>query len=182
MRGGRMGELTEQRRQRCVEAIIKKIGQPAWDRMKPEQQEAVILQINRTLKDKYNNVKTTVDGIQFDSKKEAADYMYDLKQQLAQGKIRDLKLQEKFLIQEGFYHELNKEKIQDVHYIPDFVFFAVDYISYRYSQYKGVRKRIAIPLKNVWVVRDTKGMKTDKYQLKRKLFMKLYPNYFFEET
>lgn len=46
---------------------------------------------------KYNNIKTIIDGITFDSKKEGAHY-YKLKAQLLAGTISDLKLQPKFNI------------------------------------------------------------------------------------
>ncbi|MBN1114444.1 MAG: DUF1064 domain-containing protein, partial [Oligoflexia bacterium] len=48
-------------------------------------------------KNKYKNVKTTVDGITFDSKKEADRYS-ELKLLERAGKIKDLILQPKFEI------------------------------------------------------------------------------------
>jgi hypothetical protein len=46
-------------------------------------------------RNKYRAVKTEVDGIMFDSKKEAGRYV-ELKKRLDAGIIQDLKLQPKF--------------------------------------------------------------------------------------
>lgn len=55
---------------------------------------------------KYHAIPTTVDGIRFDSKKEAARYS-DLKLLARAGEIRDLVLQPKF-------------KLEDCTYVADF--------------------------------------------------------------
>ena len=49
------------------------------------------------MKQKYNSKKIIVDGIKFDSRKEAGRYIY-LKQQEKAGLISDLELQKKFVL------------------------------------------------------------------------------------
>ncbi|MCC0650730.1 DUF1064 domain-containing protein, partial [Clostridioides sp. ZZV15-6598] len=50
---------------------------------------------------KYNNKKTMIDGIKFDSKDEAEYYLY-LKDKKAKGEIKDFGLQQKFELQPKF--------------------------------------------------------------------------------
>lgn len=91
---------------------------------------------------KYNNKKTEIDGIKFDSKKEANRYC-ELKLLEKAGVIKDLELQVKFeLIPKN-----GKERA--VNYIADFV-------------YTEAGKR---------VVEDCKGMRTKEYIIKRKLML-----------
>ena len=52
---------------------------------------------NGRMKQKYNSKKIIVDGIKFDSRKEASRYVY-LKQQEKAGLISDLELQKKFVL------------------------------------------------------------------------------------
>ena len=53
---------------------------------------------------KYGNKKNIVDGIKFDSQKEANRYLI-LKDMLICGEIKDLKLQPKFLLQDSFTYK-----------------------------------------------------------------------------
>ena len=104
------------------------------------------------MKTKYRSKKTTLDGIQFDSKKEAQRYAELLLLQKG-GIISDLKLQVKFEI-------IPKQKDERAaHYIADFV-------------YQENGKTVA---------EDTKGYKTKEYILKRKLFKYNYPDINFKE-
>jgi len=102
-------------------------------------------------KSKFSSVKTTVDGHVFDSKKEAS-YYAELKLREQFGEIRDLKLQPRYVLQEGFYY--NKIHFRKIEYVADFKCFDVQ--------------------KNQRVVADVKGYKTDVYKLKKKLFLKKY--------
>ena len=92
---------------------------------------------------KYNNVKTMVDGIAFDSKKEAKRYQ-ELKILERGGVISDLDCQVAF--------ELIPKQPGEraVKYIADF----------RYKDHEGKT-----------VVEDTKGVKTPVYIIKRKLML-----------
>jgi len=107
-------------------------------------------------KHKYNAKKVIVDGIKFDSGKEAERYL-ELKLLEKKGIISNLILQPKFLLQESFEYKGKKERA--IFYIADF-----EYIQ------NGKR-----------IVEDVKGVKTDVYKLKRKLFLKKYPRVEFRE-
>lgn len=95
---------------------------------------------------KYGNKKTIVNGIKFDSKHEA-DIYTRLKMAEKCGAIQSLRLQVPFELQ-GKY-TINGRKVQSIKYIADFVFINEE----------GVTE--------VW---DAKGVKTDVYKLKKKLF------------
>lgn len=104
---------------------------------------------------KYHNQKTTIDGIVFDSKKEAKRYTV-LRSLQEGGYIRGLELQVPF--------ELIPKQSGEraVKYIADFTYYDIE--------------------KQVSIVEDVKGYKTDVYKLKRKLFKWRYPEYTFIET
>ena len=68
---------------------------------------------------KYGNRRTKIDGIDFDSEKEAGRYA-ELKMLEKAGVISDLKLQVPFELQPGFYYK--GEKIQSIRYVADFVY------------------------------------------------------------
>lgn len=93
---------------------------------------------------KYRNVKTEVDGITFDSKKEAKRWI-ELKQLLYAGQISDLMRQVVFQLVPQVV--LDGRKQQPVKYVADF-------------QYQ---------LGNQIVVEDVKGFKTPEYRMKRKM-------------
>ena len=95
---------------------------------------------------KYNNKKTVIDGIVFDSKKEALRYQ-DLKVLERVGLIKELILQPKFVLQESFVKD--GKKIRAIHYIADFIYI------------EGEKT----------VVEDVKGYrKVPVYLIKKKLF------------
>lgn len=106
---------------------------------------------------KYNNGKTVIDGIKFDSKKEANRYM-ELKLMQRGGLISNLELQPKFTLLEKFEHK--GEKHRGISYYADF----------RYVDEKGET-----------VIEDVKGKKTDVYQIKKKLLLSRYPDINFFE-
>lgn len=93
---------------------------------------------------KYRNVKTEIDGIVFDSKKEAARYQ-ELRMLERAGIIKELRCQPKFPLQ------VNGVSICT--YIADF----------HYLDQSGRE-----------VVEDVKGMKTALYRLKSKLMIACY--------
>lgn len=98
---------------------------------------------------KYNSRKTIVDGITFDSKKEAKRYV-ELKRMEQEGLIQGLELQVPFELVPSFTIMIDgkKKKRRNMKYIADFVY------------YDNGNK----------VVEDVKGRKTDIYKLKKKLF------------
>ncbi len=92
---------------------------------------------------KYNSRKTTVDGITFDSKKEARRYLV-LKKMEQDGEIKNLRLQVPVeLVVDG-----KKRKRRAMRYICDFVY----------------------EVNGTTVYEDVKGRKTDVYAIKKKLF------------
>lgn len=107
---------------------------------------------------KYHAKKTTVDGIEFDSRLEANRYC-ELKLLERAGQIQQLTLQPKFTLQEGF--RKNGEYFRPIVYIADFMYFD--------------------NAKRKWIVEDAKGMKTEVYKIKRKLFEYKFGNYTVKE-
>lgn len=101
---------------------------------------------------KYGAVKTTVDGITFDSKREAERYM-ELRILEKAGEIKNLALQPAFELQPGFVNAKGK-KVRSIVYKADFA----------YTE------------NGVYVVEDVKGMETDVFKLKRKMFDFKYGN------
>ena len=97
---------------------------------------------------KYKNEKIVIDGIKFDSNREGQRYL-DLKMLERAGEIKNLRLQYKFVLQDGYVGPSGK-KIRPITYIADFVYWDVR--------------------KGCIVVEDSKGMRTDVYKLKKKLF------------
>lgn len=103
------------------------------------------------MRNKYNNKKTVIDGIKFDSKREASRYCELLILQKA-GEIKDLKLQPKYTLQMKFRY---KEKTyRAITYIADF-------------QYIEIKTGLT-------VVEDVKGMRTKEFNMKEKLFLFQY--------
>ena len=101
---------------------------------------------------KYHNKKVIYKGIKFDSKKEMQRYK-ELELLESTDYICNLELQKKFLLQEGYTNAKGK-KIRPIYYIADFYYFDL--------------------LKDKWVVEDTKGVRTEVYKLKKKLFEYIY--------
>jgi hypothetical protein len=100
---------------------------------------------------KYRAQKTEVDGITFDSKREAARYL-SLKTMQAAGLISGLRLQPAYTLVEGFTWQ--GERVRPIVYKADF----------EYTQAGRL------------VADDTKGMRTPVYLLKLKLFKFRYPD------
>lgn len=93
---------------------------------------------------KYRNVKTEVDGLKFDSKKEAKRWV-ELKQLLDAGRISNLMRQVMFQLVPQVV--LDGRKQQPVKYVADFQYQLGDQI----------------------IVEDVKGFKTPEYRMKRKM-------------
>lgn len=108
-------------------------------------------------KRKYSNKITMLDGMTFDSKKEA-NYYAELKMLKMAGEIVDIRCQVPFELQPKFNH--NGKEIRAIKYIADFVVTYAD----------GKQKVI-----------DVKGYKTDVYTLKMKMLLYKYPHLNFEE-
>ena len=74
---------------------------------------------------KYNNTKVTVDGIKFDSKKEAARYG-ELKLLQVAGEISNLTPHPKFVLQPSF--KKNGKTIRSITYTADFSYLKGDQV------------------------------------------------------
>lgn len=68
---------------------------------------------------KYNNRKTQIDGITFDSEKEALRYA-ELKMLEKAGKITELERQKRFELQPAFYYQGHKQRA--IFYVCDFFY------------------------------------------------------------
>lgn len=98
---------------------------------------------------KYHAKKTTVDGITFDSRREADRYLV-LKGMEDDGAIEDLRRQVRYELVPAF--DVDGKHYRPVYYVADFVYVE-----------DGKE-----------VVEDVKGMRTDVYRLKSKLFARRY--------
>ncbi len=105
---------------------------------------------------KYNARKKEVDGILFDSTREAKRYS-QLKVLARIGAIKDLELQPRFVLQEKFTDESGRRH-RKMEYVGDF----------RYREL------------GVDVVEDCKGFQTEAFKLKWKLVIAKYPEIHFE--
>lgn len=103
---------------------------------------------------KYHAKKTTVDGITFDSKKEAERYC-ELKLLEKAGEITHLTLQPVFELQPKF--KKNGKMIRAITYTADFMYCEE-------ASGGGV------------VVEDVKGMRTQQFELRRKMFEYVNPD------
>lgn len=111
--------------------------------------EEIAEEENPEKKSKYSSAKTDIDGIRFDSKKEAEFYA-ELKLREKAGEISDLRLQPRYLLQEAFKHE--GKQYREMEYVADF-----EYVE-----------------DGITVVVDVKGFRTAVYMIKRKLFLYRY--------
>lgn len=114
--------------------------------------------IRKSYGNKYSNNKTIIDGIKFDSKKEATRYS-QLKLLERAKEINNLTIQPKYELQEHFRDNTGVMQ-KAITYTADFSYIYKDKV----------------------YVEDVKGMKTDVYKIKKKLFLKKYPFVIFKET
>ena len=111
---------------------------------------------------KYHNKKVIYKGIKFDSIKEMKRYII-LEATQKHGFIKELELQKKFELQEGFTDN-NGKKQRPIYYIADFFYYDNKLHCY--------------------IAEDVKSKATQKdkvYRLKSKIFMYQYPNILFKE-
>lgn len=101
---------------------------------------------------KYHNKKVQIDMYVFDSIAESRRYK-ELKLLERAGKISELELQPRFLLQESF--RKNGKTFRKIEYIADFQYIENGKI----------------------VIEDVKGKETEVFKLKRKLFEHEYPDY-----
>ena len=134
-------------------------------RLGPRAQKQVLQKLGaqqRARENKYHNEKDSRGGIRFDSKKEARRYD-ELMILLRAGKIRDLKLQAQFTLQES-YVTPGGERVRAIRYVADFAYE------------RATAPDCAGDIHWLPVVEDVKSQatKTDKYKIKAKLFRERY--------
>ena len=114
--------------------------------------------MNKSFPNKYRNIKTVIDNVGFSSKAEARRYQ-ELKLLLKAKKIHSLELQPRFPLQPAFTDEMgNRHK--KIEYVADFI----------YNE------------KGQVIVEDVKGIKTEVYRLKKKLFLHKHRGIIFRES
>ena len=101
---------------------------------------------------KYRNQKIYEESYKFDSKLENKRY-HQLKLLEKAGEIKNLQLQTRFVLQPKYIK--SGKTIRAIEYVADFTYY-------------DIRKKKMI-------VEDTKGMKTEIYKLKKKIFEYQYP-------
>lgn len=105
------------------------------------------------IESKYKNKKTVVDGIEFDSQKEA-NYYAKLKLLQRAGEVKKIELQPEFELLPRF--KKNGRTYRPIKYIADF--------------------KVTYSDGTVEVI-DVKGHKTEVFRLKEKMFEYQYPEY-----
>lgn len=132
-------------------------------RLGPQAQKQVLgklAEAQKPKKNKYGNHKAMRDGIKFDSEREAKRFD-ELKVLRAMGKIRDLRLQANFTLVEG-YMTIEGKRVKPMVYRADFT----------YERMTAPDITGAVH----WLreVEDAKGMRTQAYELKKKLMLDKY--------
>jgi hypothetical protein len=115
------------------------------EHMTPEQYRRAV-----SGESKYKNQKTEVDGIRFDSAREARRYA-ELKIKLKAGEISNLRLQPEFTLQDA-YHTATGERVGAIRYRGDFLYVE----------------------NGSTIVEDAKGVRTQVYIIKRKMMLEKY--------
>lgn len=100
---------------------------------------------------KYRNKKVIVDEKEFDSKREGNRYK-ELKLLERAREIKNLELQPRFLLQDSF--KKNGRTFRKIEYVADFKYIE----------------------NGKTIVEDVKGIQTDVFKLKHKIFEKVYPD------
>ena len=134
-------------------------------RLGPHAQKQVLQKLGaqqRQRESKYRNEKDCRGEIKFDSKKEARRYD-ELMILLRAGKIRNLRLQAQYTLQESYITETG-ERVRAIRYIADFA-----YERPTTQDHTGAVHWLP-------VVEDVKSeaTRTDKYKIKAKLFRERY--------
>ena len=109
-------------------------------------------------KNKYNASKTIVDGITFDSIKEA-EYYCELKLRVMAGEVTKFDMQVPYVLQEKY--KIHGKTVRAIKYIADF--------------------RVYYPDGRIEIV-DVKGVRTRTYRDKIKILLKKYPDIWFTEA
>ena len=137
---------------------VSRLSQNAQRQVLAQMQAAQAAKAGAEAAKKYHNQPTTIAGISFDSRKEADRYV-TLMSLLQAGAIRNLKLQPQFTLQES-YVTPEGDRLRAIRYVADF--------SYERKTAPDCNGAVHwLP-----VVEDvkSKATKTQKYEIKKKLF------------
>lgn len=128
---------------------------------------------------KVRSKKVIFNGIKFDSKKECKYYQYLLALKNA-GDIKEIELQPRFLLIEGFRHEAKESPLE------------AKSSGFEHNQIKGKLRDTTytadfrVILKNgkeiVIDVKSSKKFQDEVYRIKKKMFLKKYPDVDFYEV
>lgn len=121
---------------------------------------AVLYLKGEIMQTKYRNIKAEFNGEVYDSRKEMRRAAA-LEMLVRCGRIKGLERQKRFILQDG-YITRDGRSIRPISYIADFVYYDND--------------------RRGWVVEDVKGVRTDVYKIKRKMFEYRYQDYIFLES
>lgn len=139
------------------------------ERLGPAARKQIAQYMGEVKTGKYRNLRTKVDGITYDSQKEARRFI-ELKHLLKAGTIRNLKLPPQFTLQES-YLTPEGERVRAVRYVADFSYEAAVHTAAQDG--KGNLKPMTY-----WnlVVEDVKSWetRTDQYKIKRKLMLERF--------
>lgn len=133
-------------------------------KLPPEVQRQILEKLGKAAaKSKYRNRKTEVNGIRFDSQKEANRYLELLALEQA-GKIRALRLQPDFTLTEAYTDAHSGKRERASVYRADFAYQERDTEAENRARFYGEDRQI-------WrdVVEDVKGKRTANYITKRKV-------------
>lgn len=166
-----LADLPEGLRQQAARKLLKGADKPlSVAGNTGEQVSAPKCDDEKTHSSKYHNIKTEVDGIRFDSRKEARRYVY-LMEAMRKGVIEDLRLQVDFTLQEAYTTALG-ERVRAIRYKADFT-YKVKSAGYEYEA--TLLPEDLEYWRSLWpgelVVEDVKSnaTRTAEYKLKRKL-------------
>ena len=142
---------------------ISRLGKGAQAQIMAKLSERCDTDVNRSRK--YHNQPDTRGELRFDSRKEAQRFD-ELMLLLKAGRIRDLKLQPQFTLQESFVTP-EGERVRAIRYVADF--------SYE-QQAKHTSCNVAGAVVWTKIVEDVKSSatRTAQYKLKRKMFREKY--------
>lgn len=133
-------------------------------RLGPEARKQIAQYMGEVKTGKYRNIRTQVDGIPFDSQKEARRFI-ELRSLQKAGRIRNLKLQPQFTLQES-YVTPEGERVRAIRYVADFSY------KKRPAYWDGYERQCP---DDGWilVVEDVKSQatRTAQYKIKKKLMM-----------
>ena len=148
-----VGDLPAKYQKMVLEQLQKQKKQEAAE---PEQKQS-----------KYHNRKTQVNGITFDSRREARRYE-QLMEYLAAGWIHDLQLQREFLLQPG-YMQPDGQKVGAIRYRADFCYKMGDRMPREWEAPEADREYWSKLHPDYFVIEDSKGKRTDVYLMKKKM-------------